>query len=258
MSQDDVPMSRDDILDAAIAIGSRLLESGAEISRVEESMQRMIQAYGILDCDVFAIPTCIIVSIPSEGLAPQTRLKRIYERQTNLGKVSRLNDLCRRIGATLPSADWIRTTLAEIDSHRNYSFKIQLFGYALISASFARLFGGSWADAAFAVPCGASLKFLVEAMSRFRTNRFFINGVGSALVTTLAYSSVWLGLPIQIDKVIIGTLMNLVPGVAITTSMQDIIAGDLVAGQAKLAEALMTATAIALGTGSALALLRLA
>jgi uncharacterized membrane protein YjjP (DUF1212 family) len=59
------------------------------------------------------------------------------------------------------------------------------------------------------------------------------------------------------DKVIIGTLMNLVPGVAITTSMQDIIAGDLIAGQAKLVEALMTATAIALGTGSALALLRL-
>jgi uncharacterized membrane protein YjjP (DUF1212 family) len=43
--------------------------------------------------------------------------------------------------------------------------------------------------------------------------------------------------------------MNLVPGVAITNSMRDIIAGDLVAGLTKLTEALIIGTAIAIGTG---------
>ena len=61
----------------------------------------------------------------------------------------------------------------------------------------------------------------------------------------------------HIDKMVIGAIMNLVPGVAITNSMRDIIAGDLLAGQAKLVEALFIATAIALGAGMVLSLHRL-
>ncbi|MDD3931566.1 MAG: threonine/serine exporter family protein, partial [Eubacteriales bacterium] len=53
----------------------------------------------------------------------------------------------------------------------------------------------------------------------------------------------------QVDLIIIGTLMNLVPGVAITNSMRDIIAGDFVSGLTKLTEAVIIAVAIALGTG---------
>ena len=48
--------------------------------------------------------------------------------------------------------------------------------------------------------------------------------------------------------------MNLVPGVAITNSVRDIIAGDFIAGQTKMTEALLTATSIAVGTGIALSI----
>ena len=58
----------------------------------------------------------------------------------------------------------------------------------------------------------------------------------------------------HVDKMIIGMVMNLVPGVAITNSVRDVIAGDFIAGQTKMTEALLTATSIALGTGIALSL----
>lgn len=60
----------------------------------------------------------------------------------------------------------------------------------------------------------------------------------------------------NVDKIIIGALMLLVPGVAVTNSMRDIIAGDLIAGLMKMVEALMVATAIAIGTGGALSISR--
>ncbi len=63
-----------------------------------------------------------------------------------------------------------------------------------------------------------------------------------------------IGLAHNSDKMIIGTLMNLVPGIAITNVMRDIIAGDLIAGLVKLTEALLVATAIALGAGMAITL----
>jgi len=251
-------ITQDELLDAAIAIGHRLLESGAEISRVEDSLQKILQAYDLGVCDVFAIPSCIIITLHEPGLAPQTRIKRIYSRGTNLGQVARINDLCRRICTGLPSFSQIRQELADLDASPVFSLPVQIFAFALISFAFTLLFGGSLADACAAIVCGAAMKLLINVMASFQTNSFFINLTGSALTTLIAFIAVKLGLAGQVDKIIIGTLMNLVPGVQITTSMQDIIAGDLVAGITKLAEVLLIATAIALGTGFALSLLKLA
>ena len=57
-----------------------------------------------------------------------------------------------------------------------------------------------------------------------------------------------------LDKIIIGALMALVPGIAITNAMRDIMAGDMVSGISKGAEALLIGAAIALGTAIALGL----
>ena len=65
-----------------------------------------------------------------------------------------------------------------------------------------------------------------------------------------------LGLGRQLDKIIIGAFMGLVPGVAITNFMRDVLAGDLFSGITKLAESLLTATALALGAGIALSVAR--
>ena len=78
-------------------------------------------------------------------------------------------------------------------------------------------------------------------------------GMAAALV---AIAGVRLGVGQQLDKIIIGAFMGLVPGVAITNFMRDILAGDLFSGITKLAESLLTATAIALGAGIALSLAR--
>ena len=72
-----------------------------------------------------------------------------------------------------------------------------------------------------------------------------------AFLTTFACD---LGIGQQVDKIIIGLVMTLVPGVAITNSVRDVIAGDFIAGQTKMTEALLTATSIAIGTGIALSL----
>ena len=53
----------------------------------------------------------------------------------------------------------------------------------------------------------------------------------------------------NLDATIIGCLMILTPGIAITNSLRDIIDGNYVSGQARLVEAFFIATAIALGVG---------
>ena len=71
---------------------THLLRSGAEIYRVEESMHRIFEADGVHDGDVFAIPSCIYVTVNTPQGAPLTRVTRILDRQTNLDRVDRAND----------------------------------------------------------------------------------------------------------------------------------------------------------------------
>lgn len=234
----------DELMDLSINVGYRLLENGAEIYRVEESIRRILAAYGVSDGEVFAIPTCIIVTICND-----TRMKRIYERGTNLDRVSRLNDICRKICKETPDCKEACFQIEQIAHEKGYPFWAMLLSYGMISFGFAFFFGGNIFDALWAALCGIGLELSLYGMGKFQTNWFFANIMGSAVVAAIAFVGLKLGACTQLDKVIIGTLMNLVPGVAITNSMRDIIAGDLLAGIIKLTEALMVAVGIAIGTG---------
>ena len=54
-------MDYDALLDLGTELGYKLVLSGAEIYRVEESVLRLLTAYG-LQPQVFALPSCLIVS----------------------------------------------------------------------------------------------------------------------------------------------------------------------------------------------------
>ena len=109
-------------------------------------------------------------------------------------------------------------------------------------------------DAFCGVLCGVAIKVISVKMSRYYTNIFFSNLVCSAVTALIALVWVNLGLSAGADEIIIGTLMNLVPGVAITNVMRDIIAGDLLTAISRLTEALLIAVALALGAGLSITL----
>ena len=250
-------MEYDSLLNTAVDVGYLLLENGAETYRVEESIRRIVHAYGVPQVDVFAIPSCIITTMCDEQGHSITKIKRILSRETNLDKVERVNDLCRRICRDTPDFAQVKQQLEQVRTRSMYSLPVLLLAYVLAGFSFTLVFGGNFADALCAAVCSVAIKLVSFQMERFRTNSFFTNIVCSAVTAAIAALGVSLGLAANMDKIIIGTLMNLVPGVAITNAMRDIIAHDLVSGLTRLTEALLTATAMALGAGIALTLMRM-
>ena len=249
-------MTRDELLEISVTLGYMLLENGAEIYRVEESIARILQAYGIPNTEVFAIPTCIITTIVTSDGQTHTRMKRISTRGTNLGKVTSLNDMCRQICTTTPTYPQAKAELDRIRTGKLYSPKMQLLAAILTSFCFCIFYGGGLVDGLVAILCGLLMKLALNVMERFHTNQFFQYIAGSAIVTCVAFVCVQIGIGSMVDSIIIGTLMYLVPGVALTNSIRDIMAGDLLAGIAKLTEALMIAISLALGTGIVLYALR--
>lgn len=246
-----------ELLHVSADVGSELLENGAETYRVEESVYRLVSAYGAREANVFAVPTCIIVSITLGDGSTVGKTRRIYARGTNLDRIDRLNDLCRRIcQGQIP----LESAYGELEAIRRQGGSPPLrrcAGFVMIAFAFALFFGGTLPDAVCAAVMGLVMFFVVFALERWKANAVFINIIASGVTMMLALAAVGLGTGQNIDMMVIGTLMNLVPGVALTNAMRDIMAGDYLAGQARLTEALLTAAAMALGAGAALAVARM-
>ena len=124
-------MDYNELLNITTRLGQMLLENGAEIDRVEESIQRMGLAYGAKEVDVYAVPTTIIITITTPENINITKTKRIHDRSTNLDKVERLNNLCRQICQTTPELKLVKEELEVIANRPIYSFRVQLLAYAI-------------------------------------------------------------------------------------------------------------------------------
>ena len=239
------------LLDLAADLGYELAMCGAETFRVEESVNRMLQAYGVT-AEVFSIPNCLIVSIETPDGEPMTRMRRIGYHGNDLDGIECFNAICRAICNRKPSLEEARSWL---DHHpqlrRSYRAPVELLGNALGAFGFAIFFGGSGIDALMAAICGLVVGVLGRFMGTVKTNPFFKTIASSFLMALIAYAMSGLGLTQNVDAVIIGALMILVPGLLFTNAMRDIIYGDTNSGVNRIVQVLLIAMAIALGTAAA-------
>ena len=236
-------------------MGFRLMLSGAEIYRVEESVSRLLQAYGAERGEVFAIPNCIIVSLTSPEGRPLTQIRRMPAHGTDIYILEKYNGLCRRLCRETPPFEQALDSMRRIErTHKVYSLPVQLLAHFLGCGMFSLFYGGTWRDGICGGLCGVVIGLCSALMARFGANLFFKTIAGGAASALAAALLTAIGLGEHRDLIIIGALMALVPGIAITNAMRDIMAGDMVAGISKGAEALLIGAAIALGTALALGL----
>ena len=107
----------------------------------------------------------------------------------------------------------------------------------------------------YAGVCGLAVGVWMNYVGgRLGFNGFIQTLFGAAIASLVALALVGLTPGQNLDAITIGTLMVLVPGRALTNAMWEIMAGDIISGMHRTAEALLTAAAIALGVVVALAI----
>ena len=108
------------LADMTVQIGYELAVAGAETYRVEETMRRVIEAYGT-EGQAFAIPNCVAVSFVTPNTKPLTIMKRVGYHGNDLERIEKLNALSRRICAEVPDPEtaqrWLKETTAAVRSY---------------------------------------------------------------------------------------------------------------------------------------------
>ncbi|MCR5271482.1 MAG: threonine/serine exporter family protein [Lachnospiraceae bacterium] len=243
-----------DVLTFAVEMGDLLLRNGGEIYRVEDTILHILEAYEMENYDVYVLSNGIFASANEDKEDACSIVRHVPLGSVNLDKIAQINALSREIAEKKPDIRYAWNKFFEIkESKLHPDWLLNLCG-GIGSAGFCYLFGGSVLDSVIAFFIGIPLALFLIYMSRKKTSKFIMHIVGSAYVTFLSLFILFLGAPILYDKIIIGCIMQLVPGIALSTSIRDLFNGDYLSGAIHLLDAVLTAMCIAVGVGAMIAL----
>ncbi len=225
-----------------------MVESGAEIYRVEESAVRIFEAYGVKNTDVYATTSNIIVSLEMEDGSIKTHTKRIGKISTNIEKIHNLNSLVRKICEQKPDLDIISKEIDSIDNTRLYSALTTIIFYGIIAGAFYMFFGGrNFLEFLISTAIGLITGVLDKILSDKKANKFLIKFICAFSACIITFMLSKLKIISNIDYIIIANIMTLIPGIGLTNSLRDLFTGDSISGVLRLIEAALLALAIACG-----------
>ncbi len=235
------------LLSILLDFGEAMMASGAEIRRIEDSLSRMGSSFGAKRTEVFVITSSIVLTIRfPEG--EYTGSRRIENVGTNFDKLRKLNALSRKCAEQGLSSEELEKELNLLCEEKTSSLKLFL-GSALAAGAFAVFFGGNIYDGVLGAIFGLLICFFQTRLaSRFPNKAFFLFAVSFIAGIGICLSSRFLPfLPLHVDMIMIGDIMLLVPGIATTMSVRDILVGDTISGFTKLLECLLWAASLAAG-----------
>lgn len=238
------------ILEIAILAGRTMLENGAETYRVEDTITRICNSRN-LHVENFTIPTGIFLSCQYQG-EYYPYIVRTKSYTIDLEIIAKVNAFSRNFVSTTISYQNAFSELENIRKTPHFPPIINsLFG-GVAGGFFTLSFGGSLLEALLSFVTSFLVVSIVRLASKY-SGSFVKNIIGGASNALIAYVLMtafhFIDPNIEISKIIIGSIMPLVPGVAMTNAFRDSISGDFVAGVSKLMEAVLVAIAIALGVG---------
>lgn len=240
-----------EVLSLSLDIGEAMIKCGGEVSRVEDTIRRICHSYGVKYIEVYAINSLIIATLRDDKNAV-TESRRITYSSNNLYELEEVNQLSRKICEENTSR---KEVLSKIEEAKKVKNKYLIcFGQMLAAFSFTLFFGGDFLDGFFSLLIAFLLFFVSHYLDQKKINKIIYNFIGSFIIGIVASLFSKIGGNIHFDKIIIGDIMLLIPGLSMYISIHDIFKGDTLSGTNRFIEGIFLALSIAGGIGLSLLL----
>ena len=238
------------VLDAAMEAGHILLQNGAEIARVEETMQKICEHYGVTNGEFFVLSNGIFTTGSQRTDKSYARVRHIPVKGARLDKVVAVNQLSREIVAGKhPDIATVEARIRQIDAMPPEPTAMQVLASGCGSGFFCVLAGGSLIDCVAAFVAGLLLYVYVLKVSVPHLSKIVGNIFGGMLVVLISLAFHHMNIGVDVAHMISGSIMPLVPGVAFTNGIRDVANSDYIAGAVRLMDAILGFLSIAIGVG---------
>jgi uncharacterized membrane protein YjjP (DUF1212 family) len=245
-----VVLNERDRFDLIYDMGEMMLENGAEIKRVESVVRHAAAALDLKEFDDFIMINGIFLTARCNDHIVEARARAVPIATISLGRIDAINTLSRELSEHEITPEAAQRRLYYIKRRSYTSLRLQFIAYALGSASFCYVFGGTFWDS-----CGAFvLGLILAAYSLLVVPHLHMSQIASitteSMVVTAAACLFVQGLPLlRLNSLIVGGIMCLVPGVAIVNAIRYIFSADYTSGTAQMINAVVTSLCISLGVG---------
>lgn len=238
----------DEMMDICLLAGKIMLTYGAETYRVEETLERMAEAANLKNVHSFVTTTGIFLSFEECGKGDTMQMVRIDDRYYDLNKVALVNQVSREfVTGDITSQEAYEKLKSINKAPLIYPLWLIHFASGIAGGGFSYLFGGGIKDTIPAFLAGVTASICLVEVEKYLRVKFFAEFIAAFIGGSVAIALVFLGIGTNLNQIIIGTLMPLVPGVPLTNAVRDLMSGDLVAGVSRGAEATLTSLSIATG-----------
>lgn len=243
-----------EVLELAVLAGETLLANGAEIFRVEETIIRILESFGITDHNVYVVTNSIVASVEEQGEAPCYAVRHVEQSNLNLSRVTAVNTVSREIAAAKGVCDIpaLREKIVTCGKAPEGAAWLRVLACAMGAGSFCYILGGDVWDSVAAFLAGLVLQLFLFGSQRVGMNRYIERILGGVVITICSQLLLLAGVGHSLDSVMTGVIMPLVPGVLLTTAIRDFFNSDYLSGTIHLVDALLIAASIAVGVGSTL------
>lgn len=245
-----------EVLLAALEAGKLLLENGAEIFRVEDTIYRICRHFGLTSASAFVLSNGIFLTSgdEEEKEAQFAKVLLIPVNGANLGRVAEVNQLSRRIENGECTLEQVRQELKRIEHMPEFPPKLQIAAAGFSGACFSYLFGGGWQDALCTVGIGILLYLYLLKIGKPHFSKIVCNILGSAWVTFLSILGHRIFPGTHLESMLVGGIIIMVPGVAFTNAIRDMADGDYISGSVRMLDAILVFFCIAMGVGFMMAI----
>lgn len=238
------------LLEITSRAGAMMLKNGAEIYRVEDTVERIIRSiYDASDIDVFATFNALMYSFNVDGKT-YANVKRVKNRGNNLIVVDRVNSFSRKFCNHELNLDQALMELDNIKNTTKADVKLKIIGATLASTAFPILVNSKAPNfldlpVTFVV---SLLTYLIFIKIEKKMYGYFIeNFVAGIMVSLFAHIIGKFVFGFNMANVIVSSMMPYVPGFLITNSIRDLMSGDATSGLTGLAMSLFVSLALAIG-----------
>ena len=239
------------LVEYTLGLGRQMVECGAEAWRADNTMTRILRAYGleVLDSHTMATQTVVTVRLPDGAHYTSTRMIRPDRTGTDLAKLEKINAAARRICEAPPAVGALPRPVRPEGA--GWSWPV-FAGYLLGAGSFAVFFGGSLTDGVASALIGGAIYLMEQFRSIHRQHRTIYTLIACFLSGLLARGAAGLVPSLDLNWIMIGDIMIFIPGLSMVNGVRELFYADILTGIYRMTEAVLGAGAIALGYAAAL------
>lgn len=241
--------------DMTVNMGELILVNGGELFRAHETMVRMADYFELQDFETYMLANGIFSSTAIDGQSYSCQIRYSPLQSIELSRVEAVNDLSRGISAGKYSIAEIEVRLKAIATQESSGSWLKIIAAGASAWGFCYLFGGTMNDSWGALIAGLIMYFILQkGIVRTDIPKMMISILSSFLAAGACSVLYYNGLGDSLNHMIVGAIFPLVPGVAFTNGIRNLLENDYLTGLIRLANATISAVCIAIGVGLVLSL----